>query len=228
MIDPILITGALRSGTSMIAGAIHTCGAWGGHINTYSDVNRRGLYENAEISQSLIKGYLRLLRMDPMGQYPLPILNNPELVEKVIEDGRKWWASKIESVMNRQGYTNGPWFVKSAKICLIWPLWNSAFRNAKWIIVRRNTDDIISSCMHTGYMRAYKTFDGWRYWTYEHEKKFTEMKMSCLNIKEVWPQKIIDGDFSEIKYVANWLNLAYNEDNLKDFFSRTRFLNKEE
>ena len=216
---PVLITGAARSGTSLTAGIVHLCGAWGGVMFGANNNNKKGMFENSEIRQDLTKPYLRALKVDPLGQNPLPDLSNPELVERLITDGRTWWRSKVSGAIQRQGYIEGPWFYKGAKMCLIWPLWDAAFPQAKWIIVRRSTDDIAASCMRTGFMRAYRTMEGWRAWVKIHENRFTEMKLAGLDIKEIWPQQIIRGELSGIKGILNWIGLPFNEDKILDFVS---------
>ena len=76
MNDPILITGAARSGTSMVAGAINICGAFGGNMRGPNKNNEKGMFENVRIVQNLTKPYLRGIGADQLGQYPLPDIFN--------------------------------------------------------------------------------------------------------------------------------------------------------
>ena len=70
--EPILITGAARSGTSLCAGTTNICGAWGGSLSGPTKYNRKGMFENSEIRNAVVKPYLRRIGCDPMGQDPLP------------------------------------------------------------------------------------------------------------------------------------------------------------
>ena len=45
--QPIIITGCARSGTSMIAGIIHLCGAWKGNTSGPNKYNKKGNYNNS-------------------------------------------------------------------------------------------------------------------------------------------------------------------------------------
>jgi len=108
---------------------------------------------------------------------------------------------------------------KGAKMCLMWTLWDRAFPDAKWIIVRRRSEDIISSCMKTGFMSKYKDRNGWLGWVREHVKRFKEMYENKLNIREVFPQEMIDGNYIDIESIIEWLGLEWKEQTVKDFIS---------
>lgn len=216
MNSPILITGCARSGTSMVAGIINLCGAFGGDMSGPNSHNAKGMFENAYIRNSIVKPYLRGIGADPLGQYPLPDVN-----DMVIPNN---WQNKIEKVMLDQGYTEGAWFYKGAKICLMWPIWHHAFPDAKWIIVRRKPSDIINSCMRTGFMSAFRSvgkqravgakdeWDGWLWWVHQHEQRFAEMMLEGLNIKVVWPERMIERDYRQIQETIDWLGLEWTNE----------------
>lgn len=216
MHDPILITGCARSGTSMVAGAVNKCGAFGGQMAGATKNNQKGMFENTRIRNTIVKPYLRDLGMDPLGQYPLPNITSlpiPSNLNKL-----------VLQIMREQGYTRGPWFYKGAKLCLIWPVWKYAFPNAKWIIVRRRDDDIVHSCLNTKFMRAFgrevfrkaagveDEVAGWYWWINQHKKRFVEMIDRGLNVKMVWPERMVDGDYSQMMETIEWLGLKWNSE----------------
>lgn len=213
---PILITGCARSGTSLIAGIINMCGAFGGKMSGPTHNNAKGMFENARIRNEIVKPYLASIGADRLGQFPLP---NPESI--VIPPN---WGKKIEKVMTEEGYTDGPWMYKGAKLCLHWQVWDYAYPNAKWIIVRRKTPDIINSCIRTGFMAAFNNssnqravgasnmYDGWLWWVHQHEARFTEMIVEGLNCKQIWPERMVDGDYSQIKEMLEWLGLEWDSE----------------
>ena len=94
-------------------------------------------------------------------------------------------------ILESQGLTDRQWFYKDAKLCLIWPLWAAAFPKAKWIIVRRRDHEIVKSCINTPFMSAYDSEIGWLRMINNYLAKFQEMYDSGLQIREVWPEKII-------------------------------------
>jgi len=210
---PILITGCARSGTSLVAGVINQRGAFGGKMSGPTLNNAKGMFENAQIRNNIVKPYFRSLNVDPLGQYPLPVIEG--MVPPV------GWSTKIEQIMLNEGYEGGPWMYKGAKLCLHWPVWNDAFPNAKWIIVRRKTSDIIHSCLRTGFMRAFigkgnqrsvgakDEWEGWLWWVHQHEERFVEMMQAGLNCKVIWPERMVDGDYTQIKEMLKWLDLEW-------------------
>ncbi len=214
MIDalrPILITGAARSGTSLTAGVIFKCGAWGGKMTGATPFNQKGQFENEEIRQRITKPFLRAIGADPMGQSNLPDTNNLKPVSG--------WQSKILSTIRGQGYTKGPWFYKGAKLCLYWPVWAAAFPEARWIIVRRDADEIAASCLRTSFMRAFNNKEGWLGWVREHERRFEAMREEGLNCLNVWPGKAVRGDFGELQRVVQWASndLTWDGEVIRDF-----------
>jgi len=221
MIAPILITGCARSGTSLVAGIVHKCGAFGGVMSGPNTNNAKGMFENSRIREHIVKPFYRSINVDPMGQYPLP-----DVESLLIPTG---WQKKIEGVMMGEGYKDGPWMYKGAKLCQHWPVWHYAFPTAKYIIVRRKTSDIINSCERTGFMRAFalpknlnavnafSEADGWLWWVHQHEQRFVEMIQAGLNCKVVWPERMVDGDYSQMKETIEWLGLKWNQGEVLGF-----------
>lgn len=211
--DPILITGVPRSGTSMVAGIVDICGAFGGKVVKDVPARKKGrsaMYENTVIRDQLVKPYLKGIGVDPLGQYPLPdtwdIPFNPQA-----------WAAKVKGVMLEQGYTGGPWFYKGAKMTLTWPMWHYAFPDAKWVIVRRRSTDIVDSCMKTSFMRAYDNEAGWRHYIREHERRFTQMYEAGLNVHVVWPERMMKGDYEQMYQLIDWLRLEWRSQEVMNY-----------
>ena len=213
---PILITGCARSGTSLVAGIINMRGAFGGKMSGPNHNNAKGMFENSRIRNTMVKPYFRSLNVDPMGQFPLPDINTMLIPVD--------WSKRVEAIMTEEGYEGGPWMYKGAKMCLHWPVWHYAFPNAKWIIVRRKTSDIINSCIRTGFMSAFNRrnnqaavgakgeWDGWLWWVHQHEDRFREMINEGLNCKVIWPERMVDGDYSQIKEMLEWLGLEWGSE----------------
>lgn len=221
MKSPILITGCARSGTSMVAGIINICGAFGGKMSGPNLNNAKGMFENARIRNEIVKPYFESLDVDRMGQYPLPDITNLPIPSS--------WQSKVEGVIKAEGYEGGPWMYKGAKMCLHWPVWHYAFPDAKWIIVRRKTSDILYSCERTGFMRAFNgrsnqvavgaknSREGWLWWVHQHEDRFREMINEGLNVKIVWPDRMVNGNYELMKDAVEWLGLTWDHDKVMEF-----------
>ncbi len=227
MREPILITGIPRSGTSMFAGAINISGAFAGDITRQNSghTNKNAMYENVKIRNNIVKPYLKSLGYDPKGQYPIP-----EDLSKLPFDHDL--RHKVEQIMIDDGYEGGPWMYKGAKMTLMWTLWAHAFPDAKWVIVRRRTGDIINSCFKTSFMNAFRNKlnqesvgvtnqrEGWLWWVHQHEKRFVEMKQAFGDrVKFVWPEKMLYGDYKELYDTIEWLGLEWKPKEVHDFIS---------
>jgi len=207
--SPIFVTGAARSGSGMIAGTFVKCGAFGGVMS-----NKRGMYENDHIRDKIVKPYLGKARVDREGQFPL--LDTKALLIP------HQWKDQVESTMITQGYPfDRPWMYKDSRMALMWQIWHYAFPNAKWVLVRRRTGDIIESCTKTAYMKAFKDVrireqvgatteeEGWLWWVHEFEKRFVDMIEQGVNVKVIWPERMVHGDYQQLFETLDWLGLKW-------------------
>jgi len=198
----------------MVAGIVSLCGAFGGKLSGPTRYNQSGMFENREIRSYLVKKWLTGERYDTMGQRPLPDIGRcKDVAPKMAES----WQVNVENIMRKHGYVRGPWFYKGSMMCFMWPIWALAFPEARWLIVRRDDEEIARSCLRTGFMRAFRDLTGWLWWVGEHKDRFQEMAEAGLMIREVWAEKIVRGELREIREAINWLGLNWNEKAVIDF-----------
>jgi hypothetical protein len=188
--SPCLLTGVPRSGSTMIAATINMCGAFAG------EMSKRGMYSNDKIREELAL-----------------------LQEVTTGIDEKWipvnWKREIEDILISQGYKKGMWMYKDSNLSKTWKIWNYAYPNAKWVIVRRRTGDIIQSCMKTGYMTEHSTEEGWLTMVHEYEARFVEMMTEGLNCKIIWPERMVQGNYEQLYELCDWLGLKWNPDALR-------------
>jgi len=212
MKDPILITGASRSGVSMTAGIVYFCGAFGGEVCGTKGNDGAGMFGNIPVRDSIMTPYFKQIKADLMGQYPLP--NSDSLVPAPL------LKTIFEFEMKRQGCgEDSIAFYKDFRLCLVWPIWHAAFPSARWVVVRRKEEDVVASCLKTGYMKAYKSEPGWSMWLGEYLNRFERMRDAGLNVVEVWPTKFVEGDFIEIKDAIDKLGLKWEEERIANFLN---------
>lgn len=214
--SPIFITGIPRSGTSMIAGVLQICGLFFGQSPKPERQSARGMYENKSIHDRLVEPYLSGIEADSFCQFPLP--RTSDLLIPVD------WGTKVKAILQEEGYQSKErlWAYKSSKLAVMWPVWNFAFPNARWILVRRRSGDIISSCLSTMYMKAFKDKanldklgvkteeDGWKWMIHEYEGRLRDMIESGLNCKVVWPDRMVSGDYSQLYETLDWIGLKWD------------------
>lgn len=196
---PILITGAERSGATIIARIIALSGAYAGKTN--------GMKENLGIKK-LVDSYYQTFSADISGQAPLMDIEHLLLPNR--------WKMDVENSLSEEGWgQDKPWMYKSGRISQIWPVWNTAFPEAKYIIVRRRTGDIVHSCMKTAYMKAHTNEEAWLTWVKQHEERFNQMMTAGLNCMVIWPERMIDGDYRQVYEMLEWLRLGWHKDIVK-------------
>ena len=210
-VDPIIVTGAARSGLGLVAGVLNICGAW-----TLTGPGKRRSFDNKQISQQVIEPILMKVKADPEGQKPLPVTS---MFHKF--DGNFILSARetVFHILVEQGCGDGPWVFKEPKATLCWYVLDKMFSKARWIVVRRNAEDIVTSCIKTRFMKAYSSRAGWLGWVAAHERLFEEMLDAKLCVFQVWPQTFIDGDFTGIQSVVNNLGLSWDFDKVLSFVS---------
>ena len=173
----VLITGAARSGTSMVAGVLHSSGLdLGGPLVGPTAYNPRGFFEHRAIRQKVIKPLLRELGYDKRGQRKLP----PRSV--MVPPARIRRLARAINV-----HLNGGRGYKDAKLLLLWPILARAFPGARWILVRRDPKAIVDSCIRTPFMKGRTYKAGWIEWVQEHEFRMADLKASGASVVECWP-----------------------------------------
>lgn len=199
MVDPIFVVGCARSGTSMVAGCIHSAGIWGGVMQEPNQYNKKGMFENLAI-RDVIKSYLSLAGADQLAQRSFPDINNlPEYPNL---------KSDIEFVLRKEGLRpDQRWFYKCTKMPLIWVKIAEIYPNAKWVIVRRPDEQIIQSNIRTPFMRHITTEEYCQSWLNHFKGRFKEMT-DALDCMEVWSDQLVKGNISTMEEVFDWLGIS--------------------
>lgn len=208
MSQPILITGVERSGSTFIARILDLCGVFKGATTS--------MYENIELKH-LCDTYLAEETKNGLFMPDTKKLRIP--VD---------WKEKVQTVLEGcECYKGGNWMFKYSPLTQMWSVWNYAYPDAKWIIVRRRTGDIIQSCVKTSYMYLFKDAknleaingtcedDGWKWWVHEYEKRFVEMIEAGLNCKIIWPERMVVGNYQQVYETVEWLGLKWNDKIMK-------------
>jgi len=205
--QPVLVTGVPRSGTSLTMGLLQRCGLWLGTTVPGGVSNPDGFFENTAIREGIVKPLLKNLGFDPLGvktlPTPAPKYVFPDLRERVLE------------IIQAEGYSGSqPWGYKGAKMALVWNIWAEAFPDATWIIVSRNVDDVVRSCLKTHFMSQHSTDPMfWRYFHEVYTQRLNQMRSSVKRrVIEVRYEDIIGGDLSSIDIVCKHAGLTFDLD----------------
>lgn len=206
----IFIAGAARSGTSLTTEILQGLGCY---LGRPCDIN--SLFENIAIREGFVKQILGNEGFDPMGQDPLPPANWTCDIPMgaLAELGRM-----VELILS--GGAN-PAF-KDAKLSLVWPAFHRAFPFAKWVIVRRDREEVIDSCMRTHFMRKRFTRESWGEWVDHHDVQFARMRAAGLKLIEVWPRDFM-ADPERFRPVAEFCGVPFKSAIVSDAVDPLRF-----
>ena len=213
---PIFVLGLPRSGTSLIAGMLGHCNVWLGHtLQNRGKENPRGFFEHIILREQVIKQMLRQLGCDPLGVQKLPPLGNLPRIQNL--------QDIIRQVLGSEGYANShPWLFKDAKLTLLWPAFMYAFPNARWVIVRRDVNEVIDSCLNTAFMSQHsldRSF--WKRWADEYLDRLEQLKSATGSCYEIWPGALMEGDLTEMNILATSLGLEWEDHTVSQFIDRS-------
>ena len=122
--EPILILGMPRSGSSMTAGIFAKHGVWTGTCRGPSQFNGKGFFENKAIKKIVIK------------------MHGPIVTDGILGQPVKGFRAIIEAAIERDGYIEVPWLWKGS--ALYWPCFYEF--KPTFILCRRPSQQIFDSC----------------------------------------------------------------------------------
>lgn len=202
---PVLVTGIPRSGTSLVAGSLHACGAWIGQTQQGNKSNPEGYFENVAIREQVLKPLLVQAGADPLGVRKLPLLSGLPIQPLL--------GGQVLQLLLNQGYDgDAPWLCKEPKLTLLWPAWRLAFPQARWVIVRRRPEDIIESCLRTDFMNQHsRDPEFWKDWVQAYERRLDILKASGVWWREVEAVQLVSEGAAALRALVDDLGLVWNE-----------------
>ena len=214
---PIFITGAGRSGTSMIAGLFNKAGMWVGECVNASPDNPKGFFENKRLRDGLIKPILSTHGFDRMGRDPVP--------EKSLDFDSTDLVGLVKEHLDSDGYMyQMPWGFKDGKLLLMWEAFHKRFPAARWILVRRNKDDIVQSCMNTDFMnsgahgKVTRNKEFWDNWVDRYIQAMENLKNDqSVEWYEVNTDSVVSGDYLHLGQAFEACDLFATDENIRNF-----------
>jgi len=216
--QPILITEVPRSGAGIIAGALQQAGIFFGEVNA--------LYQNTCISDELVLSLLQQ-NADPNGYFPLPAIGNQKISVHLKDN--------VTKMLSLQGRERGQkWAFVDHRLILDWKAWNAAFPEALWVVVRRDTEDIINSCLKTGWMQTYhkaaiqqrlgvSTAEaGWRWMVEQYLIRLQDLYNGVRYNLTIHPHKVARKNYGEIEQLLSICGCQMDENVLNYVHSKLR------
>jgi hypothetical protein len=208
---PVLVTGLPRSGTSMITGLLGLCGLWLGHTVPGGEENIRGFFENVVLRERVQKEILRQGRFDPLGVARLP----PPAWHPDIKNLR----AVVAAALGAQRYDGREiWGFKDAKLTLTWRPWHEHFPHARWVIVRRSTDEIVFSCLRTSFMKQHSSDPAfWRRFVADYLERLELLQRAVGWSRSLEAADVAAGRFDALERLVGELGLTWRPDAIRAF-----------
>lgn len=197
----------------MIAGILGECGLWLGHTVPGGRENAKGFFENVLLREKAQKTILRAAGFDPLGVRKLP----PPGWRPAIPNFR----SGIAQLLAAQGYDGQlTWGFKDAKMTLTWPIWHEHFPGATWVIARRPSDDVIASCLRTGFMNQHSRDPAyWQVFVDAYQSHITELRRLTRRSFEIDTTAVAGGQLGSVEAVVAATGLVWRETAVHKFVS---------
>lgn len=210
---PVFVTGLPRSGTSMVMGLLGLCGLWLGHTVPGGKVNVHGFFENSVLRERVQKEILRQGSFDPLGVRRLP----PAAWHPVIRNLR----AVVGAVLGAQRYDGREiWGFKDAKLTLTWRVWHEHFPQARWVIVRRSSDEIVASCLRTIFMRQHSSDPAfWRQFVADYVERLGVLQQEVGWSRTIEAGDVASGHFDALERLVNELGLVWRPQAMHGFIA---------
>ena len=184
MDEPILIVMMGRSGSSLTAGIFANHGVWVGKQPNPSEINPKGFFENKELKTTLRNWF-------GMSYHTIP-------------DPIEGWRGKVEQIITKQGYTEGPWLYKHG--ANFWKVWNEF--NPKWVLVWREPEAILRSIRRARILNKFSD-EEIRHSIALHHQQMGLIK-NVHGAVDVYPDEVVKGDHTSIANAIEYCGIEYN------------------
>lgn len=195
---PILIVSMPRSGSSLLSHILHNEGVQVGNCKQGDEFNKYGYYENIRMRNVLIK-YLKKQDVNNLGKKFQPINLREDL---------KDFDRKIYRSLRQDGITKDkPWLFKEPKIALCWNLFKTYYPDAKWILLYRNKEQVLSSYDKATFMDAYSTREEWEKYMSVWDINMETIKKECNNVYEFQIESIFENKVDDINKLFQFIGI---------------------
>lgn len=203
---PVFITGIERSGASIITRILAMSGAEIGRVNN--------MYENGDLSKLFlnVRNSCKDLEKDADSCFYGNVCNSH--FNGCICHDRLDIRGKVDEIRKSQNMGFKTWYFKHSCLSEVWKVVHANYPNAKWIIVRRRPFEIINSCLKTGHMKMFRDRDNeqecWLKRIHKYEDNWKDMIKSDIQYMEIWPDRLVHEDYSQVIKMLNWVGLQWN------------------
>ena len=97
-------------------------------------------------------------------------------------------------------------------------MFDNSSPNAQWVIVRRERDEFVKSCIKTSFMAQYsKDVAYWNNLGDKYDLRLADPKNTVSNVTELRTAEILSGDAGELKMVTGMDGLNFSSAKVQKF-----------
>lgn len=219
--QPTIITGPYRGGTSLVAGIFNLCGAWIGPSMPANRFNPKGYFENEGL-KSLLHFMLQMSGYNDSDNLP------PDELIKTRSPDR--FRHVFESAIAASGYMGGQWAIKNPKIAFFWHYFDDAYPDAKWVVVRRPSEQVVASISRVNPftvspVKLPMTRDRLNAIVKGYQERLDSLVRNLPpdRVREVDSKKIVEGDLEQLRDVIAWTGLQFDEAAVSGFIEPSHY-----
>ena len=194
-----------RSGSSLLAGCLDRCGAFGGKTLGRTKGNIKGQYENRAIGITCFAPALESVRTNPRELLKLARRKRVPSIPNLKRD--------ITYILNTQGYEGGPAYYKGGPFTFVYDEIYKHFPDAVWLLPKRTP-----ACIHASMIEIYEDRgDGFysEISSYHRMQDLIERRSSRAYTVDM--ERVVAGDFGELKPLIEKIGLTWNEDAIREW-----------
>lgn len=198
----IFVIGPPRSGSSMTAGFLNLCGAWG---RVHRDIQRSGFHLNVVDKCMLLPNIERASYLLDLAGTNLPGVPCPENGLELTDA-----VPRITGALSSVGWQKGTAVVRSHLALPFVPSLQRQFADAVFVFVHRDPFDAVEAVSRTGWLPLRNDRQFWHTYISRFNAEMTRFSnMPGVRGYNVRPQLLIDGNDGEIKAVCADLGLTW-------------------
>lgn len=192
--EPIIILGQPRSGSSMTAGLFAAHGVWVGTCRPPGPWNAKGFFENVPVKKIIINMHKAIVRKGIIAQ------KTPGFRAAVLE------------AIKADGYSDGPWLWKGS--AMYWPAFFEF--EPRFVVVNRPRDQIFSSTRKSKMLNQNETAEQ-LYANIDFHQQQMDYLVTYKQAARVNTYDLIRGDFASIERAFIHAQVDYDEKIARDF-----------
>lgn len=197
--EPILILGQPRSGSSMTAGIFAQHGVWTGECREGTQDNPKGFYENIGIRKIIIDMHKAIVH------------------DGVVAMKIRGFRDKVEQQLVREGYKDGPWLWKGSA------LYHQAWFEfqPKFVVCYRPEKEIFDSCRRAPHIFGADLSDEELIRNIRFHHRQMKFLVACKGAAVVETANVAAGNFESIQKSLAACGVEYDHGIVSEFVDQS-------